>query len=109
MQHHERGFDARGELQRLERVLDSGFAFAVRFSGELVEVWRGVIHTHRQGTKVVQRGNLHLARANGVENAGHEADACAVTEFGVFKTEIANFAQHGASVGMAMRIPAGRE
>ena len=109
MQHHERGFDARGELQRLERVLDGGFAFAVRFSGELVEVWRGMIHAHRQGTEIVQRRNLHLARAHSIENTRHEADACAVTEFGVFKTEIADFAQHGASVGMAMRVPASRE
>ena len=109
MQHHERSFDARGKLQRLEGVLDGGFAFAVRLSGKLVKVRRGMIHAHRERAEIVQRGNLHLACAHGIENTRHEADACAVAEFGVFKTEIANFAEHGATIGVAMRIPASRE
>ena len=109
MQHHQRRFDARGEFERLERVLDGGFALAVGLGRELVEVRRGMVHAHRQRTEIVQGGNLDFARAHGVEDAGHEADARAVTEFGVFKTQFANFAQHGATVRVAVGIPTGRE
>ena len=54
----------------------------------------------------MQCGNLHLACAHGVEDAWHEADACAVAEFGEFKAQIADFAQQGATIRMAMGIPA---
>jgi len=53
----------------------------------------------------VERGDLPLARGDGIEDAGHEADAGAVAEFGVFKAEVTDFAQRGAPIRVAMRIP----
>ena len=68
-----------------------------------------MIHPHRQRTEIMQRRNFHLACAHCVEDARHETDARAVTEFGEFKAKLADFAQQGAAIRMAMRIPAGRE
>ena len=107
MQHHDRRLDAPGEFKRLERVLDGQFAFARVFGGKLVEVRRGVGDAHRQRTEIVQAGNLDFARVHRFEDAGHEADADAVAQLGVFKTEVADFAQHGAPVRVTMGIPAG--
>ena len=65
--------------------------------------------TDGQRTKIVERGNLDLARVHGFKDARHEADADAVAQLGVIKTEVADFAQHGAAVGVTVGIPAGRE
>jgi hypothetical protein len=68
-----------------------------------------MIHPHRQRTEIVQGGNFHFPGAHGLENAGQEADAGAVTQFGVFKTEFADFTQQGTTVRVAVGIPTGRE
>jgi hypothetical protein len=88
-------------------VLDGQFALARAFVGKFVKVRRGVRHAHRQRAEIVQAGNLDLARVHRVEDARHEADADAVAQLGVFKAEVADFAQHGASVRVAVGIPAG--
>ena len=62
---------------------------------------------HRQRTEIVEAGNFDFARVHRVQDAGHEADADAVAQLGVFKAEVADFAQHGAAVGVAVGIPAG--
>jgi len=90
-------------------VLEGGFAFARRIGGELVEVGRGIVHAHRERTEIMQRGDLQLARGDGVEDARHQTDAGAMTELGKFKAEVADFAQHGAAIRVPMGIPTGRE
>ena len=107
MQDHERGLDARGKFKRLESVLDGQFALAGAFVGKLVKIRRGMVHAQRQGTEIVEGGNFNFARVHGFEDSGHQADADAVAQFGVFKTEVADFAQHRAPIGVAMGIPAG--
>ena len=107
MQHDDRRLDALGEIQRLERVFDGQFALARLFGGKFVEVRRGMIHAHRQRTKIVQAGNFDFARVHGFEDAGHEAEPDAVAEFGVSKAEVADFAQHRAAIRVALGIPAG--
>jgi len=109
VQHHERCLDAHGEIKRLERVTDGEFAVTIAFGGKFVEVRRGMRDADGQRTEIVERGNLDLARVHGFEDAGHEADADAVAQLGIFKTEVADFAQHGATVGVTVGIPAGRE
>ena len=66
-----------------------------------------MVHAHGQRTEVVQGGDFDFAGVHGVEDAGHEADARAVAQFGVFKAQLADFAQHGAAIRVAMGIPAG--
>ena len=107
MQHHDRRLDAPGEFQRLERVLDSQFVLARTLGGKLVEIGRRVRDAHRQRTEIVQAGNFDFARVHGFEDAGHEAEADAVAQLGVFKTEVADFAQQGAPVRVPVGIPAG--
>ena len=68
---------------------------------------RGVIDADGKGTEIVQRTDLDLARFHGFDDAGYEADADAVAQLGVFKSEVADLAQHGASVGVAVGVPAG--
>jgi hypothetical protein len=107
VQDDERGFHALRELEGFERVTDGQFAFARLFGGELIEIGRGKVHAHGQGTKIVQGGNPDFAGVHRFEDAGHQADARAVAQFGKFKPKLADLAQHGASIGMAVRIPAG--
>ncbi len=107
MQHDERGLDALGEIERLERVFDGQFALARPFVGKFVEVRRGMIHPHGQRTKIVEAGNFDFTRVHGFQNAGQEAEPDAVAEFGPGKAEVADFAQHCAPVRVAFGIPAG--
>ena len=107
MQHDDRRLDALGEFKRLERVLDRQFALARPLVGKFVEVRRGMIHAQRQRTKIVEAGNLDLARVHGLQDAGQQTEPDAVAELGIFKAEVADFAQHGAAVRVAVGIPAG--
>jgi len=109
VEHDERRVNAPGEFKCLKRVLDGQLALARAFVGKLIKIRRRVAHAHRQRTEIVQAGNLDLARFDRFENARHEAYADAVTQLGIFKAEVADFAQHRASVRVAVRIPAGRK
>jgi hypothetical protein len=55
----------------------------------------------------VEAGDPDFPRVHGIEDAGHEADAGAVAQFGEGKTQFADFAQHGAAIGVPVGIPAG--
>ena len=55
----------------------------------------------------MQAGNPHLARVHGLQDAGQQADAGAVAQLGVVEAQVADFAQHGAAIGVPVRIPAG--
>ena len=102
-----RGFDADGEVERAQGVFVGELALLGALVRVLVEVGCGMIHAHGQRAEIVERGNFDFAGVDGIENAGHEADAGAVAEFGVFEAEVADFAEHGAAVVVAMGIPAG--
>ena len=65
-----------------------------------------MIDAHGQGTKIMQRGDFDIAGVHRLEDAGEQTDADAVAEFGVVKAQGVDFAQEGASIGMAVRIPA---
>ena len=39
------------------------------------------------------------------KDTGEEGDSYAVGEFGVLETQVANFAKHGAAIGVTVRIP----
>jgi len=106
MQHDERRLDARGEFKRLERVTDGEFAFARFLGGKFIQVRRRMCDAHRQRAKIVQAGNFHFARVHGFKNSGHEADTGAVAQLRVAETEVADFAQHRASVRVTAGIPA---
>ena len=86
VQHDGGGLDAGGELDGLDRVALGQLALAGALGGELVEVGRGVVHAHRQRAEIVQAGNPYLARVHGLEDAGQQADARAVAQFGVFES-----------------------
>jgi len=90
-------------------VLDRILAFTRIFGAELENIRRGAIHSHRQGTKVMHAGNLHLARIDRFQNAGQERQSDAMAQLGIFEAEFADFPEHGAPVGVPVRIPAGRE
>ena len=57
----------------------------------------------------MEAGNFDLTRVHGLQDAGQETEPDAVAEFGVGKAEVADFAQHGATVRVAFGIPAGGE
>ena len=55
----------------------------------------------------MEAGNLDFARVHGFQDAGQEPEPDAVAEFGAGKAEVADFAQHGATVRVAFGIPTG--
>jgi hypothetical protein len=61
---------------------------------------------HGEGTEIVEGGDFHLAGVHRFDDAGEQTDADAVAEFRMVKAQGLDFAQHGASIGMALRIPA---
>ena len=109
MQHDQRRFHSHRGFNRLQRVPKRVFAFARIVGRKLEDIRRGMIDAHRQGTEIVQAGNLHLTRVDGFQHSGQQADANAVAQFRVIKAKVTDLAQHGSAVGMAMRIPAGGE
>ena len=106
MQHHKRRAQARGKIERGHGVLERKLPVAVAVGGKFVQVRRRAGDAHRQRTKIVQRGNLHLAGLHGLEDARHQAQADAVAQLGVFEAQFADFAQHSAPIGVARGIPA---
>jgi hypothetical protein len=90
-------------------VLERELTVAVAIGGKFVQVRRRPGHTDGQRAEIMQRGDLHLPRLHGFQDARHEADADAVAQFRVFKTQFTDFAQHRATVGMAGGIPASGE
>ena len=53
-------------------------AFTIALGGKLVQVRRRTGHTHRQRTKIMQRGNFDLTGLHRFENSRHETNACPV-------------------------------
>ena len=107
MEHHDRGVDARGKFQRLERVFQGQLALARFGGGKLVKVRRCVGNTQRQRTEIMQAGNSDFTHVHGVQDAGHEGEPGAVAQFRVLKTQFTDLAQHGAAIGVPVGIPAG--
>ena len=107
MQHDGGCLHARGELEGLPGELLGHLPLALALGGELVKVGRGISDTHGQGAKVMQAGNLYLACIHGLQDAGQQADARAVAQFGVSEAQFTDFAQHGAPIGVAMGVPTG--
>jgi hypothetical protein len=86
-------------------VLESVFPFAAIERREFENIGRGVIDAHGEGTKIVQRGNLDFFGVHCFKDTGKEGNSYAVAEFGVFEAEIANFAEHRATVGVTVGVP----
>ena len=103
------GFDAGGELDGLKGVAVGQFALASPFGGELVEVGGGITHAEGERAEVVEAGNANFAGVHGFEDAGEEADAGIVAQFSAREAEVADFAEHGTTVGVAMGVPTGGE
>ncbi len=61
--------------------------------------------TDGQGTEVVQGRDLDDPGVHRVNDARNQAEPDAVTQFGVFETQVANLLEHGATVGVAVGIP----
>jgi hypothetical protein len=61
-----------------------------------------MIHAQRQRTKIMEAGNFNLARVHGFQDAGQETEPDAVAEFRIFKAEVADFAQHYATIRVAL-------
>jgi hypothetical protein len=57
----------------------------------------------------VEAGDFDFTGRDGFDDAGKEAESNAMAEFGVLESEIANFLEHGATIGVAMGVPAGGE
>jgi hypothetical protein len=55
----------------------------------------------------VQAGDFDFAGVHGFDDARDQADADAVAQLGIFKTQVADLAQHGAAIRMPVGIPAG--
>ena len=106
MQHHHRRLDPRGGLEGFQGVTPGVLALAGVGGGKLVKIGGGVIDAHGQGTKIVEGGDLDFAGVHRLDDAGEQADADAVAEFRAVKAQGMDFPQHGASIGMAMGIPA---
>jgi len=55
----------------------------------------------------VKRRNPDVARVYRRQNSGHKADARAMAQFGIFKAQVPDFAQHGGAIRVAVGIPTG--
>jgi hypothetical protein len=55
----------------------------------------------------MEGGDFDFTGRDAFKDAREQADACAVAKFGIFEAQVADFAQHGASVSVTMRIPTG--
>src|SRR6266516_2595593 len=107
--HHQFRIQTARCLEGLERITPGVLAFAGVERGKPDEVGVGLVYADGQRTEIVQRGNLDVTGVHGFKDARQQADADAMAQFRVFKTKIADFPQHGASVGVTMRIPASRK
>lgn len=101
------GADAFGGFERLHGVLEGVFAFFPIERREFEDVGRGVVHAHGERAEVVQRGNFNLFGVHCFKDTGEEGNSYAVAEFGVFEAKVADFAEHRAAVGVAVRVPTG--
>jgi hypothetical protein len=54
----------------------------------------------------VERGDFHFARVHRLDDSGEQTDPDAVAQFRAVEAEGTDFPQHGASIGMALGIPA---
>jgi hypothetical protein len=57
----------------------------------------------------VERRDPDLSGIDSLDDAWEQADADTVAKFGILKPQLANFAQHRAAIGVAVRIPASRQ
>ena len=109
MQHDERTLNSLGEFESFEGVAFGQLAFARALGRELVEVRRGIVYAHRQGTEVMQAGNFYFTRGDSLQDPRQQAHSDAMTEFSVFEAELPDLLKHCPAIRMAMGIPAGRE
>jgi hypothetical protein len=86
-------------------VFESVFAFAPIERSEFKNIGRGVIDPHRQRTEIVERRDFDFAGIDRFKDAWQEGNSDAVGKLGVFEAEVANFAKHGATVGVTVGIP----
>ena len=107
MQHDNRRVNACSQFEGLARATQGVLAFAGIVGREAVKVRSGGIDAHRQRAKIMKAGDFDFAGFDGFNDARQEADARAVAQFRVGETEVADFAQHGAAVNVAMGVPAG--
>ena len=96
-----------GEFEGLERIAQGHLPLAGTLGGELVNIGRGMGDPNGQRAEVMQAGNLDLPRFDGLDNARHQADASAVAQLGVFKTQFPDFPQHRAAIRVPVGIPTG--
>src|SRR6266516_4417701 len=109
VQHHQFRIQTTRRLEGFERITPGVLALAGVEGGKPEEVWVGLVHADGQRTEIVKRGNVDVTGIHRFQDARQQADADAVAQFRVFKTKFADFPQHGAAVGVTMRIPAGRK
>jgi hypothetical protein len=55
----------------------------------------------------VDTRDADLSGVHGLQNAGQKADSRPVTQLSALKAKREDFPQHGAPIGMPMRIPTG--
>jgi len=108
VQNHQLGADPRRRLNRFRRVFEGILPLASIGRSKLENIRRGVVDADGERTKIVQRGNLDLTRVHRFQHSRQQADADAVAQLRVFKPQIANLSQHGASVRVTAGIPASR-
>jgi hypothetical protein len=102
MQDHDGRFEPRCHLDGFAGVTQRVFAFRRPLRGQAVQVRRGIIDADGQGTEIMQAGDFHFPGRDGIEDARQEADARAVAQFGVFKAQVADLAEHRAAIGVAV-------
>src|SRR5205807_8087688 len=77
--------------------------------GEPEKVWVRLVDADGERTKIVERRDFDFSGLHRFDDAGQQTDADAVAQFRMIEAEVADFAQHGAAVGVTMRVPAGRK
>lgn len=106
MQHDELCAETRGRVERDPRVPPGVVPLALVLGGELEDVGGGAVEAHREGAEIVEGGYFDHPGVHGIDDPGQKTDADAVAEFGVIKTEAANFLEHRAAVDVALGVPA---
>ena len=102
VEHDDGRLDAGGEFDGFDRVTLGQLTLAGAFVRKLVQVRRGMVDSHGQRAEIVDAGNLDFPGVHGVEDPGHETDARAVAQFGVFESEFTDLAQHRPAVDVAV-------
>ena len=86
-------------------MFEGVFAFAAIERSEFENVRRGVIDAHGKRAEIVQRRDFDFLCIHCIKDTGQEGNSYTVAQLGVFETEIADFAKHGAAVGVTLRVP----